>query len=393
MTAQFLEGRDYRTGRPVRVTVAQGRIQQMTELPETDCAAEWPWLAPGLVDLQVNGYGGHDLNAADLSAADVVQLTERLWALGVTGYMPTLVSNHPDALDSAIRAIVQALRTDERVRQTVLGIHLEGPFISVQDGPRGAHELRWVRPPDWPMFARLQSVAEGAIRLVTLSPEWPQAQAFIRACVQAGVRVAIGHTAANAAQIAEAVRAGATLSTHLGNGAHATLPRHPNYLWDQLANDGLWTSLIGDGHHVPTEFLKVALRVKGWRAFLVSDTVALAGMSPGQHETPVGGKVVLTADGRLHLAESPQLLAGSAMSLVGAVGRMVTAGIVSFAEAWGLASLRPAAYLGIPDVAFAVGRQANLVALRMTVNGPRVEATWLDGRQVYGVNQHNGFGG
>src|SRR5438552_14807538 len=103
--------------------------------------------------------------------------------------------------------------------------HVEGPYISPEDGPRGAHPARWVRPPDLEEFRRFQEAARGHIRLITLSPEWPEAAQFIEAIARAGVVVSIGHTKATAAQIDDAVRAGATLSTHIGNGAHSVLAR------------------------------------------------------------------------------------------------------------------------------------------------------------------------
>ena len=160
--------------------------------------------------------------------------------------------------------------------------HVEGPYISPEDGPRGAHPARWVRPPDLEEFHRFQEAARGNIRLVTLSPEWPDATRFIEALTREGVVASIGHTRATSDEIAAAVSAGATLSTHIGNGAHATLPRHPNYIWDQLAEDRLAASFIVDGIHLAPAFLKVALRAKGLeRAILVTDAVMPAGCAPG----------------------------------------------------------------------------------------------------------------
>ena len=155
------------------------------------------------------------------------------------------------------------------VGQAMEAFHLEGPYISPDDGPRGAHPARWVRPPDLEEFRRLQDAARGNIRLVTLSPEWPQAPRFIEAIVQQGVVASIGHTRASSEQISDAVSAGATLSTHLGNGADAVLPRHPNYLWEQLAEDRLAASFIVDGFHLPPSFLNVALRAKGLELSLI----------------------------------------------------------------------------------------------------------------------------
>ena len=152
---------------------------------------------------------------------------------------------------------------------------------------------------------------------------------------------AIGHTAATPEQIREAVAAGALLSTHFGNGVHPMLPRHPNYLWEQLAADELWASVIADGFHLPDAVLKTVMRMKGSRAILVSDSVALAGMPPGEYESPIGARVVLTPEGRLHLATDPRLLAGSAQPLIAGIAHLVDSGLASLGEAWEMASARP----------------------------------------------------
>lgn len=379
-----VEGVHYQTGQAVRIGLEHGLIASVSPIDLDGGAHPLLWIGPGLVDLQVNGFAGHDLNAAGLQAEVVLRLTESLWAQGVTGYMPTLISTDPRHLLTAITSIMQAMQEDVRVRRSILGIHLEGPFLSRQDGPRGAHDAAWIQAPDWRLFEVWQTAARGAIRLVTLSPEWDTAPAFIARCTASGVRVAIGHTAATSAQIEAAIRAGATLSTHLGNGAHATLPRHPNYLWDQLASDALWASVIGDGFHLPWAVLKVILRVKHKQVFLVSDSVALAGLAPGTYHTSVGGAVVLSPEGRLHLAAAPNLLAGSAQPLLKAVGRLAETELCTFAGAWDLASMRPAAYLGLGSAAgLAVGAPADLVLFERTPSGPRVVSTWLRGHRVF----------
>ncbi|MFD2876734.1 hypothetical protein ACFTAO_13370 [Paenibacillus rhizoplanae] len=123
------------------------------------------------------------------------------------------------------------------------------------------------------------------------------------------------------------------------------LPRHPNYLWTQLAEEALWCTLIADGFHLPDEVLKVAMKVKGRQALLVSDAVALAGLAPGSYDTPVGGRVVLTPAGRLHLAGEPGLLAGSAQMLLRHIARLSAAGLASLPDAWDMASVQPAGFM------------------------------------------------
>jgi N-acetylglucosamine-6-phosphate deacetylase len=243
----------------------------------------------------------------------------------------------------------------------VLGIHLEGPYISPHDGPRGAHPLRWVRPPDWQEFCRLQEAAEGRIKLVTLSPEYDAAPDVIARLAASGIVAAIGHTAATSEQIRRAVDAGATLSTHLGNGAHLTLPRHPNYLWDQLADERLWASLIVDGHHLPPAVVKAFVRAKSpERIVLISDLSGLAGQPPGRYASGLCDVEILD-DGRLVVAGQRELLAAASRPIgAGVVNVMRFAG-VDLATAVDMASRHPLRLLGHCGGELAVGEAADLV--------------------------------
>jgi N-acetylglucosamine-6-phosphate deacetylase len=256
--------------------------------------------------------------------------------------------------------MADACAGDPRIARAVAGIHVEGPFISPEDGPRGAHPREHVRAPDWDEFLAFQQAAGGRIRLLTLSPEWPDAAAFIRRVVASGVVVAIGHTAASPESLREAIAAGARLSTHLGNGCHAMLPRHPNYIWEQLAADELSASLIADGHHLPPSVVKTFIRAKGVnRTILVSDAVALAGMPPGAYEW-LGLKVTLSSDGRIGLTGTP-FLAGAALSLAAALGRVMAFAGVSMADAVTMASTNPARLLGTEGGTLAEGARADVV--------------------------------
>jgi N-acetylglucosamine-6-phosphate deacetylase len=264
-----------------------------------------------------------------------------------------------------MRAIARACEEDSAAAATIGGIHLEGPFLSPEDGPRGAHSLEHIRPPDTALFDQWQAASGGRISIVTLSPEWEGSAEFIRHCVRQGVTVSVGHTSASTVQISGAVAAGARLSTHLGNGAHAMLPRHPNYLWAQLAEEELWCTLIADGFHLPDEVLKVAMKVKGSRALLISDAVALGGLPPGSYDTPVGGRVVLTPEGRLHLAGQPGLLAGSAQMLLRHIARLAAAGLAELPDAWDMASVHPAGFMALPAAAgLTAGAPADLALIR-----------------------------
>ena len=257
-------GRDPATGDTIEVRIEDGRIASMrpsTARGEDDVV----WIAPGLVDLQVNGYAGHDLNG-EADPAVCMRLARALLDVGTTSFVPTLVTAPEEAMLDRLAAIATARREDAVVAAMVACIHVEGPWISPLDGPRGAHAVRQVRPPDLAEFARWQDASGGLVGIVTLSPHWPDAAATIRVLAKRGVRVAIGHTHATPEQVSAAVAAGASLSTHLGNGVAAMLPRHPNMIWSQLAEDALTATFIADGHHLPPETLRAMLRAKGPRA-------------------------------------------------------------------------------------------------------------------------------
>ncbi|MGL4445058.1 MAG: N-acetylglucosamine-6-phosphate deacetylase, partial [Alsobacter sp.] len=287
-----------------------------------------------------------------------------------------------ERMTAAVRAIAVACANDPRVAAAVAGIHVEGPHVSPNDGPRGAHPLADVRPPDIALFDRLQAAADGRVRMVTLSPHWPESAAYVSALAARGIRVAIGHTDATRDEILGAVAAGATLSTHLGNGIAAMLPRHPNIIWTQLADDRLTATFIGDGHHLPVDTLKAMIRAKGpERAVLVSDVTALGGMPPGVYRQPIGGEVELSPDGRLGLRGTPYL-AGAARSL--ADGVAVTAGVVGMDLALRMATLNPGAILGGDAGRPVVGRAASLVRFAWSPGDAHlgIDLVLADGRDV-----------
>jgi len=299
---------------------------------------------PGLIDLQVNGHGGIDFNDPSLHVEDVQRVCQLLKAEDVVGFLPTLITNDYDSIESRATTILSA---DPMAGAEILGLHLEGPFISPQDGARGAHNAQWVHKPDFDWIRRLHDLTDGRSRILTCSPEWQDSARFIEEVCRLGIRVAIGHTLASHEQILEAVDAGASLSTHLGNGLPAMLSRHPNPLWSQLSEDRLWASLIGDGFHLPAEVFRTILKVKGDRAFLVSDSTQFAGMKPGRYQTLIGGDVVLSDSSRLYMCENERLLAGSAMSLRQIIDKMASTGLMNFLDAWELGSVRPWKYLGL----------------------------------------------
>lgn len=379
--ATGISGIHYSTGESIHVDFQGGKIEKIT--PRTP-GFSLPTVGPGLVDLQINGYAGRDFNSLPISPEMVVDVVGLLHREGVTSFFPTVITNSDPAIFDAMTAIAQACQGSDIAESGIAGIHLEGPFISPEDGARGAHNRQYVRPPDWDMFRRWQDACGGRIRIVTLSPEWPGSAGFISRCAAMGITVSIGHTSATPEQIREAVDAGARMSTHLGNGAHLMLPRHPNYIWEQLAQDKLWSCLIADGFHLPDQVLTVVMKVKGERALLVSDAVSLAGMPPGTYTTHVGGRVVLTPAGRTHLADNEKILAGSAQMLLHCIQHLTSRGLADLAGAWEMASTRPAGFMGLPAAAgLAPGAPADIVLFRRDGGRIQVEETYKSGLLVY----------
>ena len=359
-------GRRYDSGQLIEVTVANGRIASVDTSDEASNDA--PWIAPGFVDLQINGYGGQEFNDRELTVDRVEQVSLALDSFGVTSYLPTATTHSFEMLVHSLGTIARACETADEVARRAVGIHLEGPYISPEDGPRGAHPLEHCRPPDWDEFQRLQQAAQGQIRLLTLSPEYDGSADFIRKVVDSGVLVAIGHTAANSDQIRAAVDAGARMSTHLGNGAHGQIRRHPNYIWDQLADDRLVASLIVDGHHLPPSVVKSFVRAKTPdRCVIVSDIMGMGGLPPGLYETSVGAVEVLE-DGRLVVAGQRQYLAGASLPIAVGVGNLMRFTGLSLQTAVELATLRPAELIGHECCKLEVNDTADLILFELSAD-------------------------
>jgi N-acetylglucosamine-6-phosphate deacetylase len=294
---------------------------------------------PGLFDLQVNGFGGIDFNGPNLTPDLASEALERMRATGVTRCLPTLITSSFEQFAASARTLARLSHP------AIAGIHMEGPYLSPQDGARGAHPVEHVRAARVDDFDRRQDAAQGRIALVTIAPEADGALPLIEHLVSTGVRVAIGHTAATPRQLSDAVAAGASLSTHLGNGCAALLPRHPNVIWEQLATDALQATLIVDGHHLPPATVKAMVRAKGPdRTMLVTDAVAAAGCAPGRYRI---GSVdcELRKDGRVSLPGTPYL-AGSGLTLDRAIANTVRFTGLPIETAIAMASTMPADYMG-----------------------------------------------
>ena len=351
------------------------------------------FIAPGLIDLQVNGFAGVDYNDPASTAEEIARSINALFATGVTRFFPTVITAPEKRIVESVRNLTRA--KEEFVRNgwpeaaAMEAFHIEGPHLSPESGPRGAHPLEFIRPPDVNEFERWQEAADGNIRLVTVSPEWDGMPRYIERLVRSGVVVSVGHTKATREQITAAVDAGATMSTHLGNAAHPTLPKTENYIWDQLAEDRLAACFIVDGIHIPPHFFRAAVRAKGLeKSILVTDAVMPALCRPGPYKLGEV-EVELLADNRV-VMRGTERLAGSALSLDRALENCVRFGGISLTAALALATTNAARVGRIAgrQRGLVPGEKADLIRFRWNADDKTFS---LQETVVAGVSVHLGY--
>ena len=380
-----VHGLDPGTGQSLTVEVKSGVIQAVHRSQAAASESGQGWLAAGLIDLQVNGYAGHDLNDDQVTPETVQALARAMLASGVTTFLPTLITASEAQLTKALVAVQAARSLDPVVAKMVPYVHVEGPAIAPEDGPRGAHPAAHVRPPSVAEFERWQQASGSVVGMVTLSPHWPESAAYISHLVASGVHVALGHTDASPAQIVAAVDAGARISTHLGNGMYAMINRRRNPFWAQLVDDRLCASFIADGHHLAPDLLKVMLRSKGLgQSMIVSDATAIGGMSAGHYQASIGGAVTLSANGRLSMNDgSDQYLAGAALPLLAGVANLVRDGGLGLSDAIGLATVQPGRWVGGRGL-LAPGQPADLIRFNWdtTMVATQLTGVWLGGQSM-----------
>jgi N-acetylglucosamine-6-phosphate deacetylase len=360
--------RHYATSQVVEIACAEGLIRDIQVRSHESVVLDAQWVAPALFDLQINGCNGRSFNSSSLTSNDIHHVVDACRAHGIGGFCATVITNSPTALATCLRTLGMVCDTDRKVAATIPAFHLEGPYVSPENGPRGAHPRQYVRPPDWDEFCRLQEAAGGRIRLVTLTPEYQSAVGFIERLVATGVTAAIGHTAANGRQIRDAIAAGARLSTHLGNGAHAILPRHPNYIWEQLAADELWASIICDGHHLPPSVIRTIMKVKTpARTILTCDAGSLAGSPPGRYRE-WDQELEVLPEGKIVLPGS-DYLAGSWVFTDTCIGNAIAHAGITLWEAIDMAGARPRELLGLPPRRLEPNEPADLILFNWTEGG------------------------
>jgi N-acetylglucosamine-6-phosphate deacetylase len=362
--------RHYRDGSIWLIAVKGTSLERCERVADT---APGPYvLAPALLDIQVNGFAGVDVNGRSLCPKGLCRITQALAEHGVSRFCPTVITASPEDMRRALRTIAAAVARYPDVGRAVVGVHLEGPFLCRETGPRGAHPLPWIHEPDEGLFQSFQQAAAGLIRLVTLAPELPGAAAFIRARAAEGILVALGHTAAGEGDVQAAVDAGARMSTHLGNGCAQVLPRHSNPVTLQLGQDALAASFIADGLHLPPFLLKSFIRAKGIeRSVLTTDCMAAAGAPPGRYTLGLL-EMEVDADRVVRQPGQPNF-AGSALTLDDAVANTIAWVSIPPADAIDMASLHPGRLLKVAtEAAFEPGEDFILAEI-----APRFAVTAL----------------
>ena len=372
-----ITGRDPQNGHNRTLVVDEGVIVRIEE----SSVSSNLFLSSGLVDLQVNGCSGFDVNVPQLTPGTITGLVDAMLSRGATCFAPTIITAPEDKICHALSIIAEVRRRHSRAAACIPFVHVEGPHISQLDGYRGAHPADAVRPPSIAEFERWQQASGGLVGMVTLSPHFEESCGYIAALTKQGIHVAIGHTHASPQEIRRAIDAGARLATHLGNGIAPEIPRHRNAIWSLLADDRVSASFIADGHHLPPDVLKVMLRSKTLQnSLLVSDSVALAGMPPGTYATPIGGCVELRPDGRLCVFGS-ELLAGATASLAEGISTLVRTSDVLLHEALAMATTNPGKLAGGRG-RLTVGSRADVLRFRWQ-DAVLIEDVWLAGEQVH----------
>ncbi|NBR06352.1 MAG: N-acetylglucosamine-6-phosphate deacetylase [Planctomycetes bacterium] len=344
----------------IDVACEGGRIVSVQQAGDFVPDRQAGYIAPAFFDLQINGALGVAFSDINLDESGIRKVLSVCMSHGISGICPTIITNAHAVLLHGFNTLREACERDSWIDHAMPCFHLEGPYISPEDGPRGAHLKQHVRNPSFNEFKEYQEASGNRIKLLTLAPELPGAIDFIRKICLEGVVVAIGHTAASPDIIREAIAAGASLSTHLGNGSHAMWPRHENYFWEQLGCDSLSASIITDGHHLPEALIKTIVRVKPFdKQIITCDASGLAGLPPGKYSM-WNQDIEILSNGKVVVPGTP-FLAGSGSFTDDCVAHLISLGLVSRSQAIEMAANAPRRLLQLPEIKIEAGGIANLI--------------------------------
>lgn len=283
-------------------------------------------------DLQVNGYGGVDFNQDDLSAEKLRFACERLRLDGVEGILATIITEDPETMMKRLQRLVALRNEDPLIRETIYGLHIEGPFLHPGDGYRGAHPADSICLADVDICQRLLDAGEGLVRIFTFAPEQDPGFRVTRLLADQGIVASAGHSDASLDQLKGAIDAGLTMVTHLGNGCPQKFERHDNFVQRVLSlRAHLWLCFIADGVHIPFHALRnyLDLALPHGRCLVTTDAMAAAGLGSGRYqlgrwEVEVGDDLAARAPGNAHLLGSAISMSRAASNLVEHLGLELT---------------------------------------------------------------------
>ncbi|MBU2906114.1 MULTISPECIES: amidohydrolase family protein [Arenibacter] len=375
-----IEGILYSDEGRVSLSTTNGKISGINRLATGNNVSK-TYVAPGLIDVQINGYMGVDFSGPDLTVEGIRKATKALWKAGVTTYFPTIITSDFNRLKKNFAILAQAQK-DPEIGKSIPGFHLEGPYISPLPGFRGAHLEKYIKNPDWEEFQELQRAANNGIKLITVAPELDGAIPFIRNCVANGIIVALGHHNGSAEDIERAIDAGAKMATHLGNGCANEINRHHNPIWPQLADDRITPSLIADGFHLTKEEVRSFYKVKGPdKTILVSDALDLAGLPPGEYTR--GERTLLLTPNVVKLPKE-NVLAGAASPISACVGVIMDYTQCTLNDAIQMASTNPAKMFSLNELGeIGQGKRADLILFKLEDNQVIIHKTFVSGQLVY----------
>jgi N-acetylglucosamine-6-phosphate deacetylase len=349
---------DPERGFAVRELCTDGGVISAVSGDGEELDASGCYVIPGLVDVHFHGCVGEDFS--DASPEGLQRIADYELSQGVTYLCPAGMTLPEEQL-SAICRTAAAHRRKHTGGAEVVGLHLEGPFLST--AKKGAQNGDFLHDPDIAMLRRLQEAAQGCIRLVTVAPEQPGAMEFIRTAAEMGITVSVGHTVADYDTAKAAFEAGATHATHLYNGMPPLHHRAPGVIGAAFDTPGVQAELICDGVHIHGAMIRLAFRLFGReRIILISDSLRATGMPDGRY--PFGGQEIEVHGNRATIAGHPETLAGSVTSLMGCLRQAVQFGI-PVADAVRACTYNPAQSIGIQDRAGSLetGKEASVVLL------------------------------
>lgn len=384
-----VKGIHYQDNSPVRIGIKDGKIVDVQKISSLSDGSDTIFVAPGLIDNQVNGYKGYSFVdiGRELTHEGIETITSGFWEVGVTTYLPTITTNDHNIFLKNCKLLAKAKEAPE-IRGSIAGIHMEGPYISPVDGFRGAHPLIHVRKPDWDEFMELYDASEGNILQVSLAPEIEGAMVFITKCQELGVNVGLAHHNASAGQITEAIDRGADIATHLGNALANYIHRWNNPLWPQLADDRLKISMICDGFHLTPEQIRVYYKTKGPDNIIVtSDMSPFGGLTPGFYLNAIGDTLELKAEGVV-MYPAQNSLSGSASPLSKMIGFVMKVTGCNLATAIQMASTNPAKLYGLDDRGeLKPGMRADIILFALKENVMDLKQTLVEGELVYNSSE------